>query len=403
MPLLELMRHSPAAVGQFTIEQAVAMSGDGIIRDGTTFSQELREYLKRIPNTKLFGHVDYCLTKSFNNSEFILKDILNELGKRLGYEVENGLYRGNNHSINFDGLWRRPSEHDIIVEVITIDTYRFNLDTVAGYRKSLIQNSKFSEKSSILLVVGQQDTQDLESQVRGSRHAWNTRIVSAESLIKLVNIKEKTGEENALASIRSLLMPFEYTRIDEIIDIIFTLTQGARPFPSLNPSDDFPDIPKPNGKTVRNRTPSQAINELRHRIIKALSNSLAINFVAHKQALFWTLDQRTRVSCVISKRYEGGYNYWYSYQSLQDKFLVEGEIGYYVLGCIDKQVAYAIPYPFITSQLPNLNTTIRDSAMYWHIKLEDSKERGMLLILQGQGKRLSLDEFKINLDGIPCP
>ena len=109
MPLLDLMRDSPTTVGEFTIEQAVNLAGDGDVRDGSDCSRELREYLSRIPSNKLFEHVDHCLSSSFNNSGLVLQDIVNELGRRLGYNVEYGIYQGKTNAINFDGVWKEPS------------------------------------------------------------------------------------------------------------------------------------------------------------------------------------------------------------------------------------------------------------------------------------------------------
>ncbi|MCY4059478.1 MAG: hypothetical protein OXG44_15925, partial [Gammaproteobacteria bacterium] len=160
MPLLDLMRGSPDAVDEFSIEQAAKLAGDGKLRDGSTSSDELREYLSSIPSHKLFEHVDYCLTSSFEDCGFALQDTVNELGRRLGFEVNNGLYRGRKNANNFDGLWTDDEGTQIVVEVKTTDIYRINLDTVADYRKKLMQQSVISEHSSILLVVGRQDTGD---------------------------------------------------------------------------------------------------------------------------------------------------------------------------------------------------------------------------------------------------
>ena len=186
------------------------MAGNGDVRDDSDCCRELREYLSRIASDKLFEHVDHCLSSSFNHSGLILQDVVNELGRRLGYNVECGLYRGKTNAINFDGVWKEPSGPQIVVEVKTSDAYRINLDTVAEYRERLIRESQISENSSILLVVGRKDTGDLEAQIRGSKHAWDTRVISAESLINLVKIKESADEDITITKIRSLLTPFEY-------------------------------------------------------------------------------------------------------------------------------------------------------------------------------------------------
>jgi hypothetical protein len=95
----------------------------------------------------------------------VLQDLVNELGRRLDYTVTNGRYQGTQNAIGFDGLWRSPEGHTIVVEVKTSDAYRISLDTLSGYRQRLISNGEITDESSILIVVGRQDTGELEAQV----------------------------------------------------------------------------------------------------------------------------------------------------------------------------------------------------------------------------------------------
>ena len=398
MPLLDLMRDSPAAVDRFTIEQAVAMAGNGDVRDDSDCCRELREYLSRIASDKLFEHVDHCLSSSFNHSGLILQDVVNELGRRLGYNVECGLYRGKTNAINFDGVWKEPSGPQIVVEVKTSDAYRINLDTVAEYRERLIRESQISENSSILLVVGRKDTGDLEAQIRGSKHAWDTRVISAESLINLVKIKESADEDITITKIRSLLTPFEYTRLDNIIDIMFTATRDVESSLEFDSQGSGSDASIPDTEmSVQQHTPSRTMDLLRKRIISSLAERDGISLIAYKRAQFWTPDHNVRATCTISKRYERGSNYWYAYHPQWDEFLGAGSLGYFVLGCLDKEVAYVLPHAEISGQLSNLNTTSRIGKTYWHIHLEDDQEAGMSLILRGEGRRQSIAAFEMRL------
>ena len=91
----------------------------------------------------------------------MLQDLVNEFGRRLDYKVENGLYQGKSNAIGFDGLWFDSDAHCILVEVKTTDAYRINLDTITGYRDDLITSGKITANSSVLIVVGRQDTGDL--------------------------------------------------------------------------------------------------------------------------------------------------------------------------------------------------------------------------------------------------
>src|SRR5271165_1345790 len=173
MPLLAFWKSARDEVSKLSIEQIVSSAGDGALKDKSPCSDELREYLSQISSETIASYIDQCLASSFAKGGMVLQDLVNELGRRLGYSVENGRYQGVRNANGFDGLWLSPETHSIVVEVKTTDTYRFLLDTIAAYRTKLSEASKMTGPSSILIVVGRDDTGDLEAQVRGSRHAWD--------------------------------------------------------------------------------------------------------------------------------------------------------------------------------------------------------------------------------------
>lgn len=222
MALLHFWKSNKDIVLAQTIQQIVTNAGDGNLRDSSLASQELREYLGQIPSESLFGYVGQCLETSFPKGGCVLQDIVNELGRRLDFDVENGLYQGKKNAIGFDGIWRTFGEPELIIEVKTTDAYTMSLETANGYKDRLIEQEKVSKVASVLIVVGREDTGALEAQVRGSRFAWDMRMISVERLMKLVQIKEKSDDPGTVAQIRQLLHPFEYTKIDKIIDVIFT-------------------------------------------------------------------------------------------------------------------------------------------------------------------------------------
>jgi hypothetical protein len=216
MPLIELWSSNPVAIGQFTIEQIVATAGSGDLRDESECSDELRRYLSEVPSPKLSEYIDRCLASHFPKSGMVLQDLINELGRRLDYKVTNGRYQGTVKTVGYDGIWLSPEGHTIIAEVKTTDAYRISLDTIAGYRDKLVQAGRVPPQSSVLVIVGRQDTGELEAQVRGSRHAWDMRLISADALIKLLQLKEDAEGTDTGRKIRSLLAPREFTRLDQL-------------------------------------------------------------------------------------------------------------------------------------------------------------------------------------------
>ncbi|MEJ7849680.1 MAG: hypothetical protein WKF92_16470, partial [Pyrinomonadaceae bacterium] len=214
MPLLSIWASNPETILDFTIEQVVSTAGNGKLLDESECSKELREFLSQVSSEKLAEYADYCLITKFDNNGKILQEVVNELGRRLDYGVVNGRYQGSRNSIGNDGLWLSPEGHHLLVEVKTTDAYSISLDTIAKYRNSLHEEQRINENNSMLLVVGRYDTGQLEAQVRGSRHAWDMRLISVDSLVTLVKLRENTEDEATGEKIRSILVPMEYTRLD---------------------------------------------------------------------------------------------------------------------------------------------------------------------------------------------
>jgi hypothetical protein len=178
MALLNFWKNSRQDVLTLRIEQIVSSAGDGSVRDQSPCSDELRAYFSECPVEILFSYAQQCLEKSFLNSGLVLQDIVNEFGRRLDFEVENGLYRGKPSAIGFDGIWRANGEPDLIIEVKTTDYVTVDLETHAGYKEKLIATGRTSKTASTLIIVGREDTGALEAQIRGSRYAWEMRLIS---------------------------------------------------------------------------------------------------------------------------------------------------------------------------------------------------------------------------------
>jgi hypothetical protein len=397
MPLIQLWEKTPDIVLQYNIKQIVSAAGDGVLSDNSECSKELRHYLHNIPPEKLFEHVEYCLSNSFERGGFALQDIINELGRRLDYDIEAGLYRGRPNQIGNDGLWRAPDGQSIIIEIKTTDAYRINLDTVASYRTKLIERGRITNQSSILIVVGRNDTGDLEAQIRGSRHAWDARIISTEALVKLVELKVKSDEDETTEKIRSLLIPFEYTRLDNIIDVMFAAAKDVEA--GAEEAEQIPDEVENetnDGEYKQDRTPKAILDRVRRRALDALGKRENTTLIAHKRAQYWSGDKKVRVVCSVSKLYNRGY-YWYAFYPHQQKFLSEAEDSFVLLGCVDSQLAYAIPYEIISGILPYLNTTENDHRTYWHIHLQPSGNGDFYLPIPKKGEKFDLKPFKLAL------
>src|ERR1019366_10407778 len=138
-------------------------------------------------------------------------------------------------------------------------------------------------------MAGFEVTPEVEAQVRGSRYAWDMRLISVERLIKLVQIKEKSDDPATLTQIRQLLQPFEYTKIDRIIDVIFTTAADVEEqiveHPPVHETDRAHETYR------QERTDPELLNAKRLEAVEAFARSKGKELVRHSRTLFWSSDK----------------------------------------------------------------------------------------------------------------
>jgi len=406
LSLRDFFRTTPDAVLKQSIQQIITSAGDGNLRDGSQCSTEFREYITKINSEKLSEYVRSCLEQSFKDSGLVLQDLVNEMGRRLGFDVEDGLYRGKPTAIGFDGIWRSKNGQDIVIEVKTTDYVTISLDKIATYRKKLITNQSVSQDASILIVVGREDTGAIEAQIRGSRYAWDIRLIGADRLDSLLQIKESSYDDNTVLQIQEILRPFEYTKVDRIIDVVFSAAKDTGPVeagPSILLESGHVDqsiTPIGSKKAYKqDRTDTDSLNRIRLAAVRGLGAKIHANFQRHRQTLFWTPDRMRRVCAAVSKRYDSPNKpYWYAFHPHWDAFLEEGTEGYFMLACMDRETAFAIPHSVVRSHLEYCSKTIReDGKSYWHIALSHDPGGGVVWDISKENAKISLAPFEVPL------
>jgi hypothetical protein len=312
MNLLEIFRKSPEFLQEKSVKQIIGIAGNGKLLDGSSTSQEFTALLAEISSDIVARYAEDCINDSFSDNGFALQDILNEIGRRLGFRVANGRYRGLKGEIGHDGLWELPNKQKIIVEIKTTDAYRVDLDVIAGYRRALIKNGQTTEEtSSILIIVGRSDTGDLEAQIRGSRHAWDMRLISIDALLRLMLIRESVDEPETLRRIHEVLIPREFTKLDDIVDLVFSTTEEVKQL------DEQIDVrPLEEAQEVNQQFDSIVISG---QSAARIANYLGVSLLKRSRIVFSTPDEFTQVICAVSKKHSESKrsNYWFVFHPHQ--------------------------------------------------------------------------------------
>ena len=133
MPLIEFWRAKTETILQMPIKQIVGLAGDGKILDGNETSDELRQFFSEISAADLKRFAQSCVDEPFEDSGFVLQDLVNEVCYRLCGEIKSGLYRGRKGQVGSDGLWTY-GDWGFVVEIKTTAAYSIKLETIGNCR-----------------------------------------------------------------------------------------------------------------------------------------------------------------------------------------------------------------------------------------------------------------------------
>lgn len=395
----EIWAKSKGTFDSKSLSQILAFAGDGKLKDNNVTSKEFRELLDQVPSNLLKQFADNCLTEKFEDGGFALQDIINQIGARLGFVIENGLYRGKQNDIGFDGIWTSTEGHSIILEVKTTDAYRINLDTLAVYRQKLIEQSRIDKlNSSILIVVGRQDTGDLEAQIRGSRHAWDIRLLSTDSLLKLLSLKETLNDSKTIQQINELLKPKEYTRIDKLIELIFLTTKDLQLVEQAEEEIDEAEEVLTEKKKRKSSDEKVTPVNFHEECLTKIQTKLNLSLIKQTRSSYTNKEKSIGLICAISKAHKQGQfeKFWFAFHPYQNEFLKGCERAYISFGCGSSKNIFIIPYKEFEPLIKNFWTTENDERMYWHVVIHLRENKFFIAqpVIE-RGSMIDITKYKI--------
>jgi len=275
----------------------------------------------------------------------------------------------------------------IVVEVKTTDAYRIDLDTVAAYRRNLIGSGRAKETNcSILIIVGRSDTGDLEAQVRGSRHAWDIRLISIDGLLRLMHLKEELDDPKIMEKIRQVLTPQEFTKVDGIIDLVFSTAEDVKKEEEVAEvaDDDDEEQRKPKFAPINFRDACAA------RVQKHLGQPL----VKRSLAVYSSPDEELAVVCINSREYKKSKHsgYWFAFHPHQRDLLQNHKQTFVALGCGSQDAILLIPGPKFIKWLERFHITELEDRFYWHVRVDKDKD-GYLLRVKKGAEAVRLNEY----------
>jgi hypothetical protein len=212
--------------------------------------------------------------------------------------------------------------------------------------------------------------------------------------------KEEVDDKSLIERIRRILIPFEYTRVDNIVDLVFETQQETD-----QKAQTAADLQSEEGTESANQkpgtwefTPRDKLDEKRLEIIQSFFKSKNATPVQRTRTNFSDATNQIGVACAVSKRYKRDYQpYWYALHPKWLEFMRSVNEGFFVLGCMDRNEAYALPLAFIEQILEAMNTTEKGDKKYWHVALTMDISGSVALNLSSIGKKIDLAPYSFKV------
>jgi hypothetical protein len=195
--------------------------------------ERFRRFLEENINKagQIRDYVQECLRNTEDQYNRALQDLVNHIGKLLGFKVTPGRYKGVQGEVGYDGLWEsQKTGFFIVIEVKKTEVYTIDTLTVIGYVDALISKKiiKSWDDALGLYVVGQYDPRlrQLENNIIAEKRTHQLSIIELESLLTLLELMSDYDVSHE--HILSLLKP-PGPKIDTPIRLMGSITAAKVP------------------------------------------------------------------------------------------------------------------------------------------------------------------------------
>jgi len=221
------------------------------------------------------------------------------------------------------------------------------------------------------------------------------RLISIDALLKLLDLRQRLDHPTVVRKVGEILIPHEFTRVDDIVDLVFETAEDTLPEPpsvalaeELTDDDevDEEDAPNPRLDVVA------VVRESAARVAAKLDLPL----MQRSRATFSSAEDAVRLVCAYSRTYgaapEGGF--WFAFHPYQKEFLGEAPQGFVAFACGDSATVLLIPLTDFSQWLPGLHETIYPDRRYWHVRIK--RKNGQFTMSRRKGhERIDLTKYLV--------
>jgi hypothetical protein len=220
-------------------------------------------------------------------------------------------------------------------------------------------------------------------------------LISVDALLKLCHVRQGT-DENTQRRMEAILRPLEFTRLDQLIDVVFTavedVLQGdAEIDVSAEPAASGDAEPVAGRKHLRSRR--EDLEAARSDLVAAINRHMSLSVTQHSRALFQNHNGSERLVCGISKVYPDG-GLWFVFHPRWQAFLSGADRAFVALAVVGETYGFVIPVSVVVDLLPRLfRTGDPDHPTYWHLPIGSPQAAPVLRLRDGE--QLDLAPYRV--------
>jgi len=194
-------------------------------------------------------------------------------------------------------------------------------------------------------------------------------LISTDSILKLLALKENLNDTKTLQQINELLKPREYTRIDKLIELIFITSKDLQL--EEETEDELEEIKEEETKSRKNEKERTKPVNFNVSCIEKIKEYLGINLTKSSRISYESKSKSIGVICSVSKVHKSGKTpkYWFAFHPHQKEYLEEYEKSYIAYGCGSAENTFLFDFEEFKNYYPNMWTTEKDGRIYWHVAI----------------------------------
>lgn len=355
------------------ILQIISFAGSGKLRHNSTV-KELRGYFACVPSPLLSRYLFETIREPFDSDAIVLSELVNEIGRRLGFQVTFFLKKRTTTQVNYIGLWKMNDNTSIITAIQRNNLPSINPVALLTFKKELEQQKVIDyRQSSILIITAPGDTTNLEQRLRRSNFATEFRLISMEALLKLMRLKEDLEDPLVLQQLLELLTPHDYLRVDGLIDLLLSVITDipAENTPEIFMFDDGVDEEEKDETVKKKESKPKIPDELRNACVERLGEHLQQTFVKESRVIYTSPDRTKKIVCLIASLSVGSGRFpyfWFGIRPKQKEAIEKAEQGYLALVCGSEELILLIPYNVFSNWLEGMNISgFAEEINHWHV------------------------------------